>query len=323
MKPDQHIDQLFGQARELSAEISLEQAAQIIAGLPAAAAGLSWFQKIYFKSLIMPIVSVSFIVATALLFTGLQEENIQAEPVSPSQEIGMLVPPAPMPADTLEPIAPPPPPPPAEPNAPPMPEPPPPPPPPPAPEPPAPPTSPRAPAPPSPPSPPMAPEPPAPPMPPAPPSPPPPPPPASEKEMRSNDPAIAYAQEMGYNPPIRISYDSQSDQKEVKGLKKQLYRALKKDDLVESKKDLVILEYKENEIVLNQEVLPEEQAEKYRSILWESGMNPSPTTQVRMGAGFIITGHFQYGNFHGKTSGKKITPDHFTADLDRLLGEEG
>ena len=301
MSQEKRLDQLLGAARQMPGVLDVSDVDRIIRSLPAMAASLPWYSKLYIKSLIMPAVIITVSLAGLLMFGQLDQQTLQSQlsEVRPDPQSLALLPLATT-TDTLElPEPPPPPPPPPVPPA--------------APEPPAPPMPPAAPEPPTPPSPPSAPEPPLPPEAPAPP-PPPPAPEGSRITPAAPPPPPPPRGEGGAIQPQAEQVETESlqvealaiSQKEVKKLQRELLRNLRRDQLIDSKKEQTSLSYSGTELLLNGTPLDPQYRQKYTAILEEYGVGPAPDRQVHLSGKYILVGDFRTDGFSGVGRGKDM-----------------
>ncbi|OEK00490.1 hypothetical protein BFP97_02730 [Roseivirga sp. 4D4] len=96
---------------------------------------------------------------------------------------------------------------------------------------------------------------------------------------------------------------------QLRSLKKELYRELQKDDLIESRRDDVRLLFDEDDILVNDIKLTGQMTFKYKGFLGKYGIESAEMRKVLMCLDFIVVGDFIKGNFQGSLQGSLNSQD--------------
>jgi len=96
---------------------------------------------------------------------------------------------------------------------------------------------------------------------------------------------------------------------QLRSLKKELYRELQKDDLIESRREDVRLLFDNSNIVVNDNKLTQQLTFKYQGFLGKYGIQSAEMRKVLMCADFIVVGDFIKGNFQGSLQGSLNSQD--------------
>lgn len=96
---------------------------------------------------------------------------------------------------------------------------------------------------------------------------------------------------------------------QLRSLKKELYRELQKDDLIESRREDVRLLFDNSNIVVNDNKLTQQLTFKYQGFLSKYGIQSAEMRKILMCSDFIVVGDFIKGNFQGSLQGSLNSQD--------------
>ena len=106
-------------------------------------------------------------------------------------------------------------------------------------------------------------------------------------------------------------------------VKRELFKKLKKDNFISSKKELTILKLKESEILINDKTLNTRQEKSYKDWLDNYGIRRGPLHQIRICSDYIMIGDFDNeGHFKGRARGKNMILKFKEDPEDGLFGQE-
>lgn len=97
--------------------------------------------------------------------------------------------------------------------------------------------------------------------------------------------------------------------KQIRSLKKELYRELQRDKLIKNRKADVRLLFSDNDIVVNGQVLAETLTFRYQRILNQYGVKAAKNRKILMSTDFIVVGDFVNGEFYGSLQGSLNSED--------------
>lgn len=97
--------------------------------------------------------------------------------------------------------------------------------------------------------------------------------------------------------------------KQIRSLKKELYRELLRDKLIENRKTDVRLLFSDNGIIVNGLILTETLTFRYQRILDQYGVEAAKNRKILMNTDFIIVGDFVNSEFYGSLQGSLNSED--------------
>mgnify|MGYP000403912560 FL=1 len=97
--------------------------------------------------------------------------------------------------------------------------------------------------------------------------------------------------------------------KQIRSLKKELYRELQRDKLIENRKTDVRLLFSEERILVNGKFLTETLTFRYQRILDKYGVKSARNRKILMSTDFIVVGDFVNSEFYGSLQGSLNSED--------------